>query len=126
MPIQRRAFATALCATAIAPGLRAAEQGVTDNEVVFGHTGILNGPLGGQIKVMLAGAELAFAESRAQGGVNGRRVRIASLDDELKPDRAVANYERLLGAEGAFGFFGCVGSATTAAAAPLQIGRAHR
>lgn len=119
MPIQRRAFAAALGAAAFAPGLRAAEQGVTDNEVMFGHTGILTGPLGGQIKIMLAGAELAFAESRAQGGVNGRRVRIVSLDDELKPDRAVANYEKLLGAEGAFGLFGCVGSATTAAAAPL-------
>jgi branched-chain amino acid transport system substrate-binding protein len=119
MPIQRRAFAAALGAAAFAPGLRAAEQGVTDNEVMFGHTGILTGPLGGQIKIMLAGAELAFAESRAQGGVNGRRVRVVSLDDELKPDRAVANYEKLLGAEGAFGLFGCVGSATTAAAAPL-------
>ena len=59
MTIQRRAFAAALGAAAFAPSLRAAEQGVTDNEVVFGHTGILNGPLGGQIKVMLAGAELA-------------------------------------------------------------------
>jgi len=117
--MQRRRFAAALGAAAFAPGLRAAETGVTDTEVMFGHTGILTGPLGGQIKIMLAGAELAFAESRAQGGVNGRRVRIVSLDDELKPDRAVANYERLLGAEGVFGLFGCVGSATTAAAAPL-------
>ncbi len=118
--MQRRQFAAALGAAAFAPGLlRAADPGVGDAEVVFGHTGILNGPLGGQIKIMLAGAELAFAESRAQGGVHGRRVRIVSLDDELKPERAVANYEKLLGAEGVFGFFGCVGSATTAAAAPL-------
>ena len=117
--MRRRHFAAALGAAAIAPGLRAAENGVTDNEVVFGHTGILTGPLGGQIKIMLAGAELAFAESRAQGGVNGRKVRIVSLDDELKPDRAVANYEKLLGSENVFGFFGCVGSATTAASAAL-------
>lgn len=118
--MKRRQFTAALGAAAFAPGLlRAADPGVGDAEVVFGHTGILNGPLGGQIKIMLAGAELAFAESRAQGGVHGRRVRIVSLDDELKPERAVANYEKLLGAEGVFGFFGCVGSATTAAAAPL-------
>lgn len=119
MTLRRRHFTVALGAAAIAPGLRAAEQGVSDNEVVFGHTGILSGPLGGQIKVMLAGAELAFADSRAQGGVNGRRVRVVSLDDELKPDRAIANYEKLLGSEGVFGLFGCVGSATTAAAAPM-------
>ena len=108
--MQRRHFSAAIGASIFAPGLRAAEQGVSDTEVVFGHTGILNGPLGAQIKVMLAGADLAFAESRAQGGVNGRRVRVVSLDDELKPDRAVANYEKLLG-DGVFSFFGCVGSA---------------
>jgi ABC-type branched-subunit amino acid transport system substrate-binding protein len=45
---------------------------------------------------------------------------VVSLDDELKPDRAVANYEKLLG-DGVFGFFGCVGSATTAAAAPMLM-----
>ena len=118
--MQRRHFSAAIGASIFAPGLRAAEQGVSDTEVVFGHTGILNGPLGAQIKVMLAGADLAFAESRAQGGVNGRRVRVVSLDDELKPDRAVANYEKLLG-DGVFGFFGCVGSATTAAAAPMLM-----
>lgn len=118
--MQRRHFSAAIGAAVFAPGLRAAEPGVSDTEVVFGHTGILNGPLGGQIKVMLSGADLAFAESRAQGGVNGRRVRVVSLDDELKPDRAVANYEKLLG-DGVFGFFGCVGSATTAAAAPMLM-----
>lgn len=118
--MQRRQFSAAIGAAVFAPGLRAAEPGVSDTEVVFGHTGILNGPLGGQIKVMLSGADLAFAESRAQGGVNGRRVRVVSLDDELKPDRAVANYEKLLG-DGVFGFFGCVGSATTAAAAPMLM-----
>ena len=117
----RGGWHAALGAAAFAPGLlRAADPGVGDAEVVFGHTGILTGPLGGQIKIMLAGAELAFAESRAQGGVSGRRVRIVSLDDELKPERAVANYEKLLGSENVFGFFGCVGSATTA-----EIGRAH-
>ncbi|HOY34590.1 MAG TPA: ABC transporter substrate-binding protein, partial [Piscinibacter sp.] len=63
--MQRRHFSAAIGASIFAPGLRAAEQGVSDTEVVFGHTGILNGPLGAQIKVMLAGADLAFAESRA-------------------------------------------------------------
>ncbi|MEK8029777.1 ABC transporter substrate-binding protein [Ideonella sp. DXS29W] len=117
--MRRRQFTAALGITAFVPSLRAADTGVTDSEVVFGHTGILSGPLGNQIKTMLAGAELALSDSRNQGGIFGRSVRIVSLDDELKPDRAVANYEKLLSAERVFGFFGCVGSATTAAAAPL-------
>jgi hypothetical protein len=43
---------------------------------------------------MMAGAELAFAEPRSQGSVNGRKVRIVSIDNELKPERAVANCEK--------------------------------
>ncbi|MBX3603807.1 MAG: ABC transporter substrate-binding protein [Piscinibacter sp.] len=114
--MQRRHF---LAATGITfmPFGRAAEPGVSDTEIVFGHTGILSGPLGAQIKIMLAGAELAFADIRAAGGVHGRTPRIVSLDDELKPDLAVANVEKLLGQHRAFGLFGCVGSATTAATA---------
>lgn len=117
--MQRRIFIGAAAGTALLPLARAADPGVADGEIVFGQTGILSGPLGGQIKIMLAGAELAFGEARAAGGVHGRTPRIVSLDDELKPDLAVANVEKLLGEHKVFGFFGCVGSATTAATAKL-------
>ena len=110
------ASAATLAAT---PLCRAAEAGVTDAEVVLGHTGILTGPLGANIKAMLAGANLAFQHSNGRGGVSGRKLRIVSRDDELKPDKAVANYEKLLADDRVFAFFGCVGSGTTAAAAPV-------
>lgn len=113
------AAGVALAAPAIAT--RAwADTGVTANEIVFGHTGVLSGPLSVPVKALLAGAELAFADSRADGGVHGRSVKLVSLDDELKPDKAVANYEKLLG-DGVFAFFGCVGSATTAAGAAVLM-----
>lgn len=98
---------------------RAADVGVTDDQILFGHTGILSGPLGGQINQMLGGAELAFADAARSGGVYGRRVRVRALDDELKPDNAIANVKRLLDTDKVFAFFGNVGSATTAATAPL-------
>jgi branched-chain amino acid transport system substrate-binding protein len=97
----------------------AAENGVTDTEIVLGHTGILSGPLGAPIKVVMAGAGLAFDSVNAQGGLAGRKIRLVSLDDELVPEKAVANYEKLLGEHRAFAFFGCVGSGTTAAAAKV-------
>lgn len=106
-------------AALLGAGARAAETGVSDKEVLLGHTGILTGPLGVTIKTFLAGADLAFGDVNAQGGAAGRRLRLVSLDDELKPDKAVANYEKLLGEYKVFGFFGCVGSATTAAAAKV-------
>ncbi|HUG25584.1 ABC transporter substrate-binding protein [Piscinibacter sp.] len=115
--MKRREFVAAAAAFSLVGQVRGAEPGVSDGEVVFGQTGILSGPLGQQIKTMLAGAALAFDANAAAGGVHGRRVRIASLDDELRPDKAVANYQELLTQQRVFGFFGCVGSATTAAAA---------
>lgn len=119
--MQRRTLISGAAAALALPAWRAhaAEGGVSDDQILFGQTGILSGPLGAQINIMLAGAELAFAEAARGGGVHGRRVRVRSLDDELKPDQAVANVKRLLDSERVFAFFGNVGSATTAAAAPL-------
>jgi ABC-type branched-subunit amino acid transport system substrate-binding protein len=88
-------------------------------DLVLGQTGILSGPLGGPVKTMLAGAGLAIAEANARGGIGGRKVSLVSMDDELNPAKAVANYERLLSKQGVLAFFGCVGSGTTAAAAKL-------
>ena len=116
--MRRRSMLTAPGAMLLAStSARSAEVGVTDNEILLGHTGILSGPLGEVIKTMLAGATAAFDDVNRRGGVNGRKVRLLSMDDELKPDKAVANYTRLLGENKVFAFFGCVGSGTTAAAA---------
>lgn len=119
--MHRRSFVSGSAALLALPSFhaRAAEAGVSDEQILFGHTGILSGPLGGQINLMLAGAELAFAEAARGGGVYGRRVRVRALDDELKPDVAVANVKRLLDTDKVFAFFGNVGSGTTAATAPL-------
>lgn len=119
--MQRRHLLAAGAATLTAPAFLSrawADSGVGASEIVFGHTGVLSGPLGAVIKSMLSGAELAFADNRANGGVHGRAIKLVALDDELKPEKAVANYEKLL-ADGVFAFFGCVGSGTTAAGAEV-------
>jgi branched-chain amino acid transport system substrate-binding protein len=118
--VKRRQIVSLAAGAAFVPRARA-QAGVGNDEVVFGQTGILSGPLGQQINVMVTGAQLAFAEAARAGGVHGRRVRIVSLDDELQPPKAVANVRQLLEREGVFGFFGCVGSATTAATAELLL-----
>lgn len=116
--MQRRDFIGAAAAL-LATGTSRAETGVTDTEIALGQTGILSGPLGATIKSMIGGAQLAFNDLNGKGGVAGRAIRLTSLDDELKPDKAVANVERLLSEQKVFAFFGCVGSGTTAATAPL-------
>jgi branched-chain amino acid transport system substrate-binding protein len=109
--------AAATCS--LAAGRLHAQAAVNDHEVVLGQTGILSGPLGAVVREFNAGAQIAFSQANAHGGVNGRQVRMVTLDDELKPEMAVANYWRLLAEHQAVAFFGCVGSSTTAAAADL-------
>ncbi len=116
---RRQMLGSAAAACGLAAGQLRAQPGVSDHEIVLGQTGILSGPLGAVIKEFNAGAQIAFSQANASGGVAGRAVRVVSLDDELKPDLAVANYRRLLSEHKVFAFFGCVGSGTTAAAADL-------
>ena len=117
----RRSFIQAglLSAGATQFGWAHAEPGVSPTEVLLGNTAILTGPLGVQIRVILSGATLAFAAANEQGGVSGRQIKLISLDDELNPQKAIANYKQLLNEYRVFAFFGCGGSATTAAAANL-------
>jgi ABC-type branched-subunit amino acid transport system substrate-binding protein len=120
--MQRRSFvaSTAVFATGLAHLSSAhAEAGVSDSEILLGSSAVLSGPLGSQIKVVHNGAGLAFDAINEQGGVGGRKIKLVSLDDELKPEKAVENYGKLLNDHRVFAFFGCVGSGTTAAAAKL-------
>lgn len=101
------------------PSAFAADSGVGDSEILLGQSAVLSGPLGIALQGFNAGAKLAFDDANDRGGIAGRKVRIISLDDELKPERALANYKALLAEHKVFAFFGCVGSGTTAAAIPI-------
>jgi branched-chain amino acid transport system substrate-binding protein len=118
--MQRRHVAAAIGAFGLTGfrGLHAAE-GAPGNEIVLGQSAVISGPLGGPIRAMISGTQLAFDAVNAQGGVHGRKVRLLTLDDELAPPKAVANYKKLLDEHGAVALFGCVGSGTTAAAGKL-------
>jgi branched-chain amino acid transport system substrate-binding protein len=95
-------------------GTRAQSRG----ELLLGQSAVLSGPLGKAISALNQGMQLAFDQANASGGVNGQTIRLVSLDDELKPDKAVANYKALID-QRISAFVGCVGSGTTAAAAAV-------
>lgn len=109
----------ALSAPALIGRSAAADAGVGEREVLIGQSAVLSGPLGVSVQGFNAGARLVFDDLNSRGGIHGRQLRLVSLDDELKPDRAVANYQALLGEHKVFAFFGGVGSGTIAAATPL-------
>lgn len=102
-----------------ASSIFAAESGVSDGEILLGQSAVLSGPLGPALQGFNAGAKLAFDDANDKGGIAGRKLRLISLDDELKPERALTNYKALLAEHKVFAFFGCVGSATTVAAVPI-------
>jgi ABC-type branched-subunit amino acid transport system substrate-binding protein len=96
-----------------------AEPAVPANEIVLGQSAVISGQLGGPIRALNAGIQMAFDAVNAQGGLHGRKLRLVTLDDELAPPKAVANYKKLLEEQQVLAMFGCVGSGTTAAAAKL-------
>jgi len=98
---------------------RASEAGISEREILIGQSAVLSGPLGQSLLAFNAGAALALDDANARGGVAGRSVRLLSLDDELKPDKAVANYRQLIQERKVFAMFGGVGSGTIAAATPV-------
>lgn len=88
-------------------------------DIVIGQSGALSGPLDEIGKEMKAGAEACFNAVNQAGGVNGRKIKLVSLDDAGEPDRAKANTQKLIGEENALALFGYGGENTIKAILPL-------
>ncbi len=117
MPIIRRAVAAVL-ASALCVGTVAAQKkydpGASDTEIKLGQTMPYSGPLSGFIT--LAKAEIAyFAMINEQGGVNGRKINIISLDDGFSPPKTVEQTRRLVEEDQVLAMSGSLGTATNAA-----------
>lgn len=100
-------------------GAVASTPGITDDRIVLGQSAPLSGPAQALGTEMRAGAQLYFDMVNAQGGVNGRKVELITLDDGYEPTRTVDNTKKLLGEAQVFALFGYVGTPTSAAALPL-------
>jgi branched-chain amino acid transport system substrate-binding protein len=77
-------LAIALALGAVAPV--AAQQGVTDTEIVLGCSNSFSGPLAytGE-QATRFGVDLYFKVVNDAGGINGRKVRTVYYDDGYKP-----------------------------------------
>jgi branched-chain amino acid transport system substrate-binding protein len=117
MPVVRVAVRVFLC-LALAAGPAAAQKkydpGASDNEIKLGQTMPYSGPLSGF--ATLAKAELAyFAMVNEQGGVNGRKITLISLDDGTSPPKTVEQTRRLVEDDQVLAISGSLGTATNAA-----------
>lgn len=96
-----------------------AENGVSTSEIILGQTAALTGPAEQLGNGMKAGLTACFDAVNEKGGVNGRKVRLVSLDDGYEPEKAIANTYELIQKEKAFMLIGAVGTPTANAVLPI-------
>ena len=88
--------------------------GVSDGEIRIGQTIPYSGP--GSAYATIGRAQAAyFNKLNAQGGVNGRRIVLHSLDDGYSPPKTVEQVRRLVEQEQVLLIFSSVGTPTNAA-----------
>jgi branched-chain amino acid transport system substrate-binding protein len=104
----------AFCAVA-----HAGDNGVTNDEIRLGASMVLSGPLGAQTAEYAVGSRLYFSAVNAAGGVHGRKISYATLDDGFDPKRSVDNTRQLLEKDKVFMIYNNTGTAQTAAILPL-------
>jgi branched-chain amino acid transport system substrate-binding protein len=82
--------------------------GVTDTEIKVGQTMPYSGPASAWGAV--GRAELAYFKMiNEQGGINGRKINLISLDDAFSPPKTVEQTRRLIEKEGVSIIFGSLG-----------------
>jgi branched-chain amino acid transport system substrate-binding protein len=113
-----RGAAVWFIAALIAAGGAAAEPhystGATDSEIKLGQTLPYSGPLSAYSTIGRA-ALAYFQMINEQGGVNGRKITLISLDDGYSPPKTVEATRRLVEQDGVFAIFSTMGTSPNSA-----------
>ena len=93
-----------------AGGNSTAHPGVTDDKILFGQSAAFSGPAWELGTNMQRGILSAFQEVNEAGGVNGRMLELAALDDGYEPEAAISNTFELIEKNQVFALIGAVGT----------------
>ncbi len=96
-----------------------AEDGVTENKIVFGQVAALTGPAQDLGQGMRLGILAAFDEENRKGGISGRTLELKSLDDGYEPEKTVEATQKIIGEDKVFAMIGAVGTPTSKAGQPI-------
>src|SRR3984957_3014826 len=106
-----------LCAIALTTSAFAQkhyDSGASDTEIKLGQTMPYSGPV--SAFATLGRAEMAYyAMINDQGGVNGRKITMLSLDDGFSPPKTVEQTRKLIEEDGVLAIVGSLGTATNGA-----------
>jgi ABC-type branched-subunit amino acid transport system substrate-binding protein len=103
------------------PWVAKAEQGVSNDRIVFGQAAPLEGPAAQLGLDMQAGIRAAFEEANKAGGVKGRKLDLVSIDDGYEPNKSIEATKKLLDEHKVFALVGPVGTPTSAATQPIAL-----
>ncbi len=88
--------------------------GASDSEVLIGQTNPYSGPLSAYSTQ--GKAQTAYYNMiNEQGGVNGRKIKLISLDDGYSPPKTVEHHRRLVESDEVMGIVGTMGTPTNSA-----------
>lgn len=90
-----------------------------NNTILLGQSLPLSGPSAQIGKKYQAGAQAWFNEVNRKGGINGKKIRLISLDDQYEPELTISNTKTLLEEPNLLALFGYVGTPTTKEILPL-------
>ena len=90
--------------------------------IIVGQSAALTGPASLLGLEMARGMNAYFNQTNAHGGINGRPVRLITLDDGYEPIRTIQNTKQLLNHDKAIALIGYVGTPTSLAALPSVQG----
>ena len=113
---RRRALALAGSAALAAPAIARAKQapGVTATEILLGQTMPYSGPASSYAPI--GHVEIAYTNFiNDQGGINGRKIKLLSLDDGYSPPKTLEQTRRLVEEEGVAFIYQPLGTPTSMA-----------
>jgi branched-chain amino acid transport system substrate-binding protein len=112
----KRLLATFALLAAALPGPSSAA-----GDIVLGQSAPLSGPFASLGRDYRNGALLAFNEANEMGGIQGRKIRLVTLDDGYDTARAVANAQALVGQHDVVCFFNHMFTLTVLSSMPVAV-----
>jgi branched-chain amino acid transport system substrate-binding protein len=118
---QRVASALAIFFLIFMIGSRKAQAAEADSlgEIVLGTSTALTGSVGNLGQAMRRGILAALERANRNGGVNGRKLRLISLDDGYEPTRTALNMRQLIEKDNVLAIIGNVGNSPAVLSVPL-------
>src|SRR5436853_4356730 len=98
-----------------------AQQGVSPTEIVIGTAQDLSGPIVNFSKAAVNGMRMRIDEVNAEGGINGRKLRLVVEDHGYDPKKAVLAAQKMVQQDKIFASLGSIGTPTAMAAMPIYL-----